>query len=144
MIVEPEQRVADFAKAGADIISVHAEQASSIHLHRTLSQACLPAAAVTRIHAATRARKVSTRSSCSLAAAGLAFPPAAIKGSDICIWSQIRELGCKAGVVLNPGTPISCLEYVLDGALPLQATGLRVGKCCRLVLRRCRSPQCAT
>jgi pentose-5-phosphate-3-epimerase len=37
MIVEPELRVADFAKAGADIISVHAEQSSTIHLHRTLN-----------------------------------------------------------------------------------------------------------
>jgi hypothetical protein len=64
MIVEPEQRVADFAKAGADIISVHCEQSSTIHLHRTLN--------------------------------------------------MIRDLGCKAGVVLNPGTPLSTLEYVLD------------------------------
>lgn len=38
MIVEPELRVADFAKAGADIISVHAEQSATIHLHRTLNQ----------------------------------------------------------------------------------------------------------
>jgi ribulose-phosphate 3-epimerase len=38
MIVEPELRVADFAKAGADIISVHAEPTSTIHLHRTLNQ----------------------------------------------------------------------------------------------------------
>ena len=38
MIVEPELRVADFAKAGADIISVHAEHTSTIHLHRTLGQ----------------------------------------------------------------------------------------------------------
>jgi ribulose-phosphate 3-epimerase len=38
MIVEPEKYVADFAKAGADIISVHAESSSTIHLHRTLSQ----------------------------------------------------------------------------------------------------------
>ena len=64
MIVEPELRVADFAKAGADIISVHAEGASTIHLHRTVN--------------------------------------------------QIKDLGCKAGVVLNPGTPPECLEYVLD------------------------------
>jgi ribulose-phosphate 3-epimerase len=63
MIVEPEQRVADFAAAGADIISVHAEQASTIHLHRVIN--------------------------------------------------QIKDLGCKAGVVLNPGTPISCLEYII-------------------------------
>lgn len=38
MIVEPEQRVPDFIKAGADIVSVHCEQTSTIHLHRTLNQ----------------------------------------------------------------------------------------------------------
>jgi ribulose-phosphate 3-epimerase len=38
MIVEPEQRVPDFIKAGADIVSVHCEQASTIHLHRTVNQ----------------------------------------------------------------------------------------------------------
>ena len=61
MIVEPELRVADFAKAGSDIISVHAEGASTIHLHRTIG--------------------------------------------------QIKDLGCKAGVVLNPGTPITSVSY---------------------------------
>lgn len=35
MIVEPERYVDDFAKAGADGISIHAE--ASTHLHRTLS-----------------------------------------------------------------------------------------------------------
>lgn len=64
MIVEPEKYVADFAKAGADIISVHAEHNASPHLHRTLS--------------------------------------------------QIRELGKQAGVVLNPSTPLSLIEYVLE------------------------------
>jgi len=64
MIVEPELRVADFAKAGADIISVHAENAATIHLHRTLN--------------------------------------------------QIKDLGCKSGVVLNPATSLSALEHVLD------------------------------
>jgi ribulose-phosphate 3-epimerase len=38
MIVEPEKYVADFAAAGADIISVHAEHNASPHLHRTLGQ----------------------------------------------------------------------------------------------------------
>ncbi|MDJ0734162.1 MAG: ribulose-phosphate 3-epimerase [Nostocaceae cyanobacterium] len=38
MIVEPEKYVADFAKAGADIISVHCEHNASPHLHRTLCQ----------------------------------------------------------------------------------------------------------
>ncbi|MFI5308233.1 MAG: ribulose-phosphate 3-epimerase [Polyangiales bacterium] len=36
MIVEPERFVDDFAKAGADIITVHAEACT--HLHRTLQQ----------------------------------------------------------------------------------------------------------
>jgi len=31
MIVEPEQRVEDFAKAGADIISVHCEAPGHLH-----------------------------------------------------------------------------------------------------------------
>lgn len=63
MIVEPEQRIPDFVKAGADIISVHAEQSSTIHLDRVVN--------------------------------------------------QIKDLGVKAGVVLNPGTPLSVIEYVL-------------------------------
>src|SRR3954453_190674 len=33
MIVEPERYVADFCKAGADVVSVHVE--ASPHLHRT-------------------------------------------------------------------------------------------------------------
>lgn len=64
MIVEPELIIPEFAKAGADIISVHCEGESTIHLHRTLN--------------------------------------------------LIRDLGCKAGVVLNPATPASAIEYVLD------------------------------
>lgn len=64
MIVEPEKYVADFAKAGADIITVHCEHSASVHLHRLLS--------------------------------------------------QIRELGKMAGVSLNPSTPLSFIEYVLD------------------------------
>eukprot|EP00271_Cylindrocystis_brebissonii_P013297 TRINITY_DN33029_c0_g1_i1.p1 TRINITY_DN33029_c0_g1~~TRINITY_DN33029_c0_g1_i1.p1 ORF type:complete len:284 (-),score=70.84 TRINITY_DN33029_c0_g1_i1:849-1700(-) len=64
MIVEPELRVPDFIKAGADIVSVHCEQQATIHLHRTIN--------------------------------------------------QIKGLGAKAGVVLNPGTPLSAIEYVLD------------------------------
>ncbi len=64
MIVEPEKYVADFAKAGADHIYVHAEYSASAHLHRTLG--------------------------------------------------QIKELGKKAGVVLNPGSPLELIEYALD------------------------------
>src|SRR6185436_15690906 len=60
MIVEPERYVADFAKAGADSISVHVE--ASPHLHRTVQ--------------------------------------------------QIRGLGKKAGVALNPHTPETILDYV--------------------------------
>jgi ribulose-phosphate 3-epimerase len=37
MIVEPERYIDDFVKAGADHILVHAEPASTVHLHRTLT-----------------------------------------------------------------------------------------------------------
>lgn len=62
MIVEPEKYISDFRKAGADVITVHAEACT--HLHRT-------------IH-------------------------------------QIKETGAKAGVALNPHTPVSILENVIE------------------------------
>lgn len=62
MMVEPEKYIDDFVKAGAAIVSVHAEACP--HLHRTLQ--------------------------------------------------QIRAAGAKPAVALNPSTPISAVEYVLD------------------------------
>lgn len=61
MIVEPEKYISEFARVGADIISVHQETCP--HLHRTLQ--------------------------------------------------QIKDAGKKAGVVLNPSTPLSTLEEVI-------------------------------
>ena len=61
MVVNPEKHVADYARAGAKLITVHAEAAT--HLHRLLQ--------------------------------------------------QIRDMGCKAGVALNPATSPECLRYVL-------------------------------
>ncbi len=61
MIVQPERYIEEFAQAGADIITVHAE--ASVHLQRTLA--------------------------------------------------RIRECGVRAGVALNPATPLSAIEYVL-------------------------------
>jgi ribulose-phosphate 3-epimerase len=63
MIVEPERYIADFAKAGADHLVIHAEASATIQLHRVLS--------------------------------------------------QIRDLGKKAGVALDPASPIELIEYVL-------------------------------
>ncbi len=62
MIVEPEKYLADFAKAGASIITVHQETCP--HLHRTLQ--------------------------------------------------QIRALGVKPSVVLNPSTPLVTIEEILS------------------------------
>ncbi len=62
MISKPDEFVGAFAKAGADIITVHAE--ATQHLDRTLQ--------------------------------------------------SIRALGKKAGVALNPATPVSVIEHVLD------------------------------
>ncbi|MYG53862.1 MAG: ribulose-phosphate 3-epimerase [Rhodospirillaceae bacterium] len=62
MIAPVDPFVDDFAEAGADIVTVHAE--AGPHLHRTLQ--------------------------------------------------RIGDLGCKAGVSLNPGTPVAAVEPVLD------------------------------
>ncbi len=62
MVQNPDHLIADFVKAGADGITVHAEACT--HLHRTLQ--------------------------------------------------LIRNLGVKAAVALNPATPLSVLDYVLD------------------------------
>ncbi len=64
MIESPEQQINQFAKAGADIITVHVETCP--HLHRTLQ--------------------------------------------------QIRQAGAKAGVALNPSTPLAALDEVLPSA----------------------------
>lgn len=62
MIVDPDRYIPEFAKAGADILTVHQE--ASTHLHRTVQ--------------------------------------------------LIKSLGKKAGVSLNPATPASTLEVILD------------------------------
>ena len=62
MVSNPDRLLDAYQKAGADVITVHAEVCD--HLDRTLA--------------------------------------------------QIRELGCRAGVSLNPHTSEDCLRYVLD------------------------------
>ncbi|HUP81610.1 MAG TPA: ribulose-phosphate 3-epimerase [Pirellula sp.] len=61
MIKDPDRYIEAFAKAGANMISVHVEEV--VHLNRTVA--------------------------------------------------AIRNLGCRPGVVLNPGTPIHTLEEIL-------------------------------
>ncbi|WP_019533660.1 ribulose-phosphate 3-epimerase [Paenibacillus ginsengihumi] len=62
MIEQPDRYIPAFARAGADLISVHVEACT--HLHRTVG--------------------------------------------------FIKEQGVKAGIVLNPATPLAVLDYVLD------------------------------
>ena len=62
MIENPERYIADFAKAGADLISVQVE--ACVHLNRTIQ--------------------------------------------------MIKESGIRAGVVLNPSTPLSAIDWVLE------------------------------
>ena len=62
MIVNPEKYVEDFKKAGAEIVSVHAEACN--HLHRNIE--------------------------------------------------QLKSLGVRAGVAINPHTPVSILENVIQ------------------------------
>lgn len=62
MICDPDRYIKEFAGAGADIITVHAEACT--HLNRTVA--------------------------------------------------SVKEQGIKAGVVLNPATPLTELEYILE------------------------------
>jgi ribulose-phosphate 3-epimerase len=64
MIERPENHIEEFAKAGADCITFHAE--ATPHINRTLN--------------------------------------------------AIRELGCLAGLAINPGTPVSAVGESLDDA----------------------------
>ena len=43
----------------------------------------------------------------------ITFHPEATQHLDRTL-QLIKEQGCQAGVVLNPGTPLSCLEFVVD------------------------------
>jgi ribulose-phosphate 3-epimerase len=43
----------------------------------------------------------------------ITFHPDASRHVDRSL-SMIRELGCKAGLVLNPATPLECLDHVMD------------------------------
>jgi ribulose-phosphate 3-epimerase len=61
MVVQPEKYFDEYAAAGANYLTIHAEAA--LHLHRQLS--------------------------------------------------RIRELGCRAGVALNPATPVSAISETL-------------------------------
>jgi ribulose-phosphate 3-epimerase len=65
MITDPDAYIEEFAKAGANLISVHVEAVT--HLHRTVM--------------------------------------------------EIRKLGCRPGVVLNPATPLVALEEILPYVL---------------------------
>ena len=62
MISDPDRYIGDFAQAGADIITVHAE--ACVHLNRTIQ--------------------------------------------------SIKEKNIKAGVVLNPATPLTALDWVIN------------------------------
>ena len=43
------------------------------------------------------------------------FPVPAVQCRSVCASAvQIKDLGAKAGVVLNPGTSLDSIEYVLD------------------------------
>jgi len=43
----------------------------------------------------------------------ITFHPEATQHLDRTL-QLIKEQGCKAGVVLNPGTPLTCLEFIMD------------------------------
>ena len=153
MIVHPEERVADFAKAGSDIISIHAEPAATVHLDRTVNQVTVPShclipccknpvghrpicftaqlylswvigilEANCRLYALGTGYLAQQASLCpSLLTTAKHFCKETQKEQIImatCIHGiecrvQIKDLGVKAGVVLNPATPLESIQHVL-------------------------------
>lgn len=106
MIEKPDIMIPKFAKAGADLISVHAEACT--HLHRTIQL----------IKSSTNVRyknKDKVQDINNMDNNGCEFQDTNDSdNNDFKDKKRYRQANIKAGVALNPATPLSAIEWVVE------------------------------
>ncbi|MBF0303786.1 MAG: ribulose-phosphate 3-epimerase [Desulfamplus sp.] len=100
MIEKPDLIIPKFAKAGADLISVHAEACT--HLHRTIQ---LIKSLDNERYKDKNKDKNSSKEKCDVTD----ISKNGFEEQNKCDGNKI-----KAGVALNPATPLSAIEWVID------------------------------
>ena len=126
-LIAPSILSADFARLGEEVEAVLAAGADVIHFDvmdnhyvPNLTIGPLVCAALRKrgikapidVHLMVQPVDELARAFAGAGASWISFHPEATRHVDRTI-SLIRELGCRPGLVLNPATPLDCLDYTL-------------------------------
>ncbi|MGL9760293.1 MAG: ribulose-phosphate 3-epimerase [Symbiopectobacterium sp.] len=127
-LIAPSILSADFARLGEDTASVLAAGADVVHFdvmdnhyvpNLTIGPLVLKAlrnygiTAPIDVHLMVKPVDRIIPDFAEVGASFITFHPEASEHVD-CSLQLIKDYGCKAGLVLNPMTPLSCLDYVMD------------------------------
>lgn len=128
LLIAPSILSADFARLGEEVEAVLAAGADIIHFdvmdnhyvpNLTIGPLVCEAlrkrgiTAPIDVHLMVEPVDELARSFAGAGASWISFHPEASRHVDRTI-SLIRELGCQPGLVLNPATPLSCLDHTLQ------------------------------
>jgi ribulose-phosphate 3-epimerase len=128
-LIAPSILSADFARLGEEVEAVLAAGADVIHFDvmdnhyvPNLTIGPLVCEALRKrgvkapidVHLMVKPVDELARAFAGAGASWISFHPEASQHVDRTI-NLIRELGCSPGLVLNPATPLSCLDYTLPG-----------------------------
>jgi ribulose-phosphate 3-epimerase len=127
-LIAPSILSADFARLGEEVASVLAAGADVVHFdvmdnhyvpNLTIGPMVCQAlrkygiTAPIDVHLMVSPVDSLIRDFAKAGATYITFHPEATHHVDRSL-QLVRDLGCKSGLVLNPATPIDCLEYVMD------------------------------